>query len=434
MSDAQPLPPRPHLDRYRTLARDLQRACASSDPHAVRQWALRWLETLARLQAFDPTPSPEQLGREAERIDRRWRASNDRKDDPPCRLANALFFVAREHGFASWPKFSAHVKALDDALTPVARFEAAVDAIVRGDAATLRRLLRDDPALVRARSSREHESTLLHYVSANGVEDFRQVTPPNIVEIATLLLDAGAEVDAVSNAYGGGSTTLGLAATSIHPQAAGVQIPLLEALLARGARIEQPGLAGNEHSAVWGCLANGQPEAAEFFAARGARLSFEEAAGLGRVETLRTFVDERGAIAGVPQDRIAAALRYAAGYGRVETVQFLLAKGADPGAAEPDGQTALHWATFGPHVEAAQALLHHGAPVDARDATYQATPLAWAIFNWAKRREPSKCEACYTMIALLVQAGGTFDPEMIETRAGEALRADSRMQAILGGG
>jgi len=71
------------------------------------------------------------------------------------------------------------------------------------------------------RSTRDHHSTLLHYVSANGVEDFRQKTPPNIVEITNLLLDAGAEVDAESDAYGGGCTTLGLVATSVHPEQAG---------------------------------------------------------------------------------------------------------------------------------------------------------------------------------------------------------------------
>ena len=38
------------------------------------------------------------------------------------------------------------------------------------------------PELIRQRSSREHRSTLLHYVSANGIEDFRQRTPPNIVD------------------------------------------------------------------------------------------------------------------------------------------------------------------------------------------------------------------------------------------------------------
>jgi hypothetical protein len=83
-------------------------------------------------------------------------------------------------------------------------FERAVDAVVGGDAQGLSEMLRVNPGLVRARSEREHRSTLLHYVSANGVEDVRQKTPSNIVEIANLLLQAGADVNAESNAYGGG--------------------------------------------------------------------------------------------------------------------------------------------------------------------------------------------------------------------------------------
>ena len=60
----------------------------------------------------------------------------------------------------------------------------AVDAVVTGDVAALERLLRENPELVRARSTREHRATLLHYVAANGVEDYRQKTPRNAVEIA----------------------------------------------------------------------------------------------------------------------------------------------------------------------------------------------------------------------------------------------------------
>ena len=43
-------------------------------------------------------------------------------------------------------------------------FEAAADAVVGGDAEVLRGLLRDEPALIQCRSTREHGATLLHYV------------------------------------------------------------------------------------------------------------------------------------------------------------------------------------------------------------------------------------------------------------------------------
>src|SRR5262249_14200854 len=144
-----------------------------------------------------------------------------------CTLAQAQFAVAREHGFASWPKFARHVEGLERSQSPISAFEAAVVAIVSGDLPALEKLLRENPKLVRARSTREHRSTLLHYVSANGVEDFRQRTPKNIVDLAKLLLEAGADVNAESNAYGGRSTTLGLTATSYHPEAAGVQLSLM---------------------------------------------------------------------------------------------------------------------------------------------------------------------------------------------------------------
>jgi hypothetical protein len=50
MSDALPLPSRPNIEQYKKLAKDLQHACQSSDPGAIRNWAARWLETIARLQ------------------------------------------------------------------------------------------------------------------------------------------------------------------------------------------------------------------------------------------------------------------------------------------------------------------------------------------------------------------------------------------------
>ena len=77
-----------------------------------------------------------------------------------------------------------------------------MEAVITGDAATLDSLLREP--LVLARSTRVthfdlpvHRATLLHYVAANGVEGYRQKTPNNAVEVATMLLKAGAEVWAV---------------------------------------------------------------------------------------------------------------------------------------------------------------------------------------------------------------------------------------------
>src|SRR5262249_40021188 len=147
----------------------------------------------------------------------------------------------------------------------VSRFEAAVEAIIAGELSTLAGLLGADPGLIRARSTRKHHATLLHYVGANGIEGFRQKTPKNAVKVAEMLLKAGAEVDAVAEMYGG-STTLGFVATSIHPLLADVQNALMTTLLEYGASIDHPRTAGNGHLAVNSCLANGRPEAALFLA------------------------------------------------------------------------------------------------------------------------------------------------------------------------
>src|ERR1700728_2254476 len=164
--DAKALPPRPSLAQYRKQAKDLLHATQAGDPAAVERMKL----------------CP------------RVRDDAATRTQVPYVLADAQFAVAREHGFESWPVFASHVEGLERLDPSVARFEAAAGAVISGDESVLAQLLRDDPALIRARSARAHHATLLHYVAANGVEDFRQRTPANAVAIARLLIEAHADV------------------------------------------------------------------------------------------------------------------------------------------------------------------------------------------------------------------------------------------------
>src|SRR5499426_1841642 len=163
MSDALPLPPHPNLEQYKKLAKDRQRACKSNAPGEIRDWAARWAETIARLQGLEITPEiRRQIDFESARMEHQWnkfKQTNERA--ARCTLADAQFFVARGHGFASWPKFRRHLESLASANSTVSQFEAAVDAVVSGDLLKLQPLLHQNPGLARERSAREHRSTLL---------------------------------------------------------------------------------------------------------------------------------------------------------------------------------------------------------------------------------------------------------------------------------
>ncbi len=146
-------------------------------------------------------------------------------------LDDARQTIAREYGFVDWSDVEAR-----GANPPDPDFELAVDTLLGGDVEKLRVLLDSHPTLIHRRSSFGHRSTLLHYVGSNGVETYRQRVPLNLAEIARLLIQAGADVNAVANMYGGGSTVLGLLVTSDHPAKAGVTGEVVKVLEAAGAK------------------------------------------------------------------------------------------------------------------------------------------------------------------------------------------------------
>ncbi|MGV3708990.1 MAG: hypothetical protein ACO1Q7_09115, partial [Gemmatimonas sp.] len=270
MTHGSPRDARINLEQARKQAKDLVKAFKAGDPRALDN--VRWNHPRFRGQSDDEIKAGE------------------------FALADAQLVVARNHHIQSWAKLLQYVEAIERADPAITRFERAADAIVSGNLDLLKAIVQEHPALIRERSTRSHQSTLLHYVSANGVEDYRQTTPPNILDITRYLLDRGAAVDATSEAYGGGSTAMWLTATSQHPRLAGVQIALLDMLIDAGAQI---GPVDATHEVVHYCLANGCPEAAAHLVRRGAKIdSLYGASGLGDIDAVRSHfgtatVDER---------------------------------------------------------------------------------------------------------------------------------------------
>jgi Ankyrin repeats (many copies) len=388
---ALPLPARPSLERYRKLAKELLNICKTAQPELLHTWVERWIDTLIRLSGVviaQPVDTREWLDGLEAFARRTLLAAED-----SCTLAHAQFVLARSHGFASWAKFTAYLRAHDQAHSTQANFEAAVDAIIQGDASTLRRMLRAQPELVHTRSMREHEATLLHYVAANGVENYRQKTPPNIVEITEILLQSGAEIDATAHAYGGKATALDLTATSGHPEHAGVIEALLSKLLEHGAALEP----ASGQSIVMACLANGRRQAAAFLAGRGARCGFVEAAALGQLDVVRDHFS-RGSFSPnnpspaqpeINRAEINQALLYACVYGQAEVASLLIAHGADLAAQTHDGQTTLHQAVIGCDVAMVRLLLAHNPPLEATNS-YGGTPAGQALWSAAHSADPDR--------------------------------------------
>jgi hypothetical protein len=294
---------------------------------------------------------------------------------------------------------------VSDAFVDPSRVREAVEAVCAGDVAALTRLLRAHPALATARVDTAavpydgyfHRATLLHHVAGNPLPPR---VPASAVEIARLLLDAGAAVDArtaagPSQPTDPGWTTLGLVVTCADEVIGPVRDGLVECLVAAGADVDDGGgvpLAGALHYDVRAGVAA--------LLRHGARLDVRLAAGVGELDRLRPFFGDDGrlrpgasALSRYPDSPYAAppddaavlgeALVYACHGHKPEklpVVRFLLERGARP-AGFAFRMTALHGAAWAGDVELARLLLRHGADPAVRDPVHHGTPADWAAYN-----------------------------------------------------
>ena len=248
-----------------------------------------------------------------------------------------------------------------------------------------------------------------------------------MVEVARVLLAAGAEVDAPSD----GGTTLGLVATSYHPAHAGVQIALIGALIDAGASPD--GLPGGWNPLL-AALANGRGDAATYLAGRGARLDVEGAAGVGRVDVLRKLLSE-----GASAEKVNDGFAWACEFGRTDAVELLLQKGVAVDARlRHNDQTGLHWAAFNGHAGAVRLLLDWRAPVNAKDGSFDGTPLGWALYGWSDPAPEAQSDGFYDVVEMLVAAGGTADSVWLADPDRERplvgmIHAEARMRQALHG-
>jgi len=309
------LPARADLDQLSRQAKDLLRAARSGDPGAG---------TLITLLS-------ERLGLDA-----------------------AQLAVARDYGFASWAELKTEIDR-----------RAVLDS---ADAVGLRALLAEHPELATDRMLHwcDHPGgpsplsyvAMLRYDTGNGV--WRDV--PGSGAMARALLDAGAPPDGDPE---DDETPLMTAASYGDAEVA-------QALIDAGADLNAtasaqaggvPGGNALRHAAVFDMI-----DVVEVLMAAGATDLVQAAAagdltGILRADTLET-------------DRVAA-LRMAAERGQLHVIDQLLASATPVDGVDRDGSTALHGAAYSGRVESVQHLLSRGANPNRHDTRFDSTPLGW---------------------------------------------------------
>lgn len=342
----KPLPQNPSLVHLKYQAKDLIKEHAARDPQAAQ-----------RIREFHP---------------RFEKAGDGDIFEARLGLSDAQLTIAREHGFPGWPRLKRHIEkpTLADRLDlphheriEDARFRRAVELLDAGDAVGLRAHLKQYPKLVHEHVLFEggnyfRNPTLLEFVAENPVR--RGKLPENIVEMAKVIIDAGAERGALDEG-------LGLVSTGMVPRQCRVQVPLINLLCERGA---------DPNRALHAAALHGEFEAVEALLRCGGMVDLPVAAALGRTEEARRL------LANADDNQRHLALSVAAMFGHVEIVRMLLDAGEDADRYDPIGahshSTPLHQAAFAGHEGVVRLLVERGARLDIKDILWQGTPADWA--------------------------------------------------------
>jgi ankyrin repeat protein len=290
------------------------------------------------------------------------------------RLSEAQLVIAREYGFASWMALKRHIEKTTAAakgnLSLYERIEdvtflKGVELIDNGNVTGLRTHLRDHPGLVHRLVLFEGRNyfrnpTLLEFVAENPIR--RDTLPENIVEVAQVLLEAGAKEDISAL-----NETLGLVCSGKVARQCGQQLPLIELLCSYGA---------DPDSAILTALVNGEFKAVECLINKGARVDLNVAAALGRFEEARDLLPMAAS------EERHRALALASQFGQATVVQLLLDNGEDPDRYNPLGthshSTPLHQAALAGHMDVVRLLVEAGASLTLRDTLFNGTPAGWA--------------------------------------------------------
>ncbi len=244
--------------------------------------------------------------------------------------AEARLDLARRHGFPSWASLRRHVTALQEGTEPPGPFMLAFQALQAGDKARLVELLDAHPELIEARGTNGND--LL------GLAGF---------ELVPLLLERGADPNR-GNDYGW---------TKLHQAGYSNRPALAELMLAAGGRARPLGPRGRRHAARRSALLGPQEGGAA------ARARTGEPAGRRRARASRTDPRARGNAGRGSPSRLLPPPRRLSGLAALRRSAGGARRGARLGSQERTHRGA-------------RAPTRLGARVDADP--YQGTALVWA--------------------------------------------------------
>ncbi len=179
-------------------------------------------------------------------------------------------------------------------------------------------------------------------------------------KVVRLLLERGAEIDAVNRVRGGGFTALMYAARSGNEK-------VVRLLLERGAKIGA--VDGGGWTALMCAAVSGHEEIVRLLLERGAKIDAVDGGGWtalmyaavsGHEKVVRLLLEREAEIDAVNGDGWTA-LMCAARNGHEEVVRLLLERGVEIDAVNRNGYTALMWAVKNGHAKIVEMLIANGA-------------------------------------------------------------------------
>jgi Ankyrin repeats (3 copies) len=273
-------------------------------------------------------------------------------------IAEARRDLARRHGFASWARLVHHVDALREGTEPATPFMQAYEAVEANDRSRLVGLLDRYPDLVRVRGT-------------NGNDLLGMAGDLDLVRV---LLERGADPNR-GNDYGW---------TKLHQAGYSNDTALARFMLDAGARTDLFA-RGDGGTPLVAALFWGNREVARLLGVEPRNLRVW-AAKASRVEVLPLLVDLGANVAADPYR--GTALAWAAVNDHADAVRQLVELGADPdqrgtfgGPSHGEGVTALHLAAQAGSRDAVAALLDLGADPTLRDRLHDGPAWGWAEFS-----------------------------------------------------